>query len=49
MIDKDNDFGLKKVNLKQYKFNQLSSRVLSDLDGKSKKNVAIKDLGCKYF
>jgi len=37
------------TNIKQYKFNQLSSRVLNDLDGKSKKNVAIKDLGCNYF
>ena len=36
-------------DLKQYKFNQLSSRILNDLDGKSKRNVAIKDLECKYF
>ena len=36
-------------NLKQYKFNQISSKVLNDLDLKSKKNVAIKTLGCKYF
>lgn len=36
-------------NLKQYKFNQISSKVLNDLDLKSKKNIAIQDLGCKYF
>ena len=36
-------------NLKQYKSNQISSKVLNDLDLKSKKNIAIKTLGCKYF
>ena len=36
-------------DLKQYKFNQFSLRILNDLDGKSKRNVAIKDLECKYF
>ena len=36
-------------SLKEYKFNQISSKVLNDLDIKSKKDIAIKDLGCKYF
>lgn len=36
-------------NLKQYKFNQISPKVLNDLDLKSKKTIAINNLGCKYF